>query len=604
MVSNLQLDSDTRSRCRRGRGLIELCEHYRGHITGQDSQDWNANGCFIDFSFPMSRYGHRRNETAQRQRKVPRLSSFETTVKGSLGEKKASKCHATRRIEVSKLFTNSLICLLLVVFGLPQSISGESSPSPVGQPSVKPTMVFTSSAFPSTSLPTNEPTKSFFPSSVPSSSFAPSDLPSNYPTPEPTFETPIVSGARFRQRFIVENGRVFFPTELGFIESLYIGSTANFVTDHSDVELKVETICNVTYQVGGPKLTRRHLEEGKKWTMLRRGLQEFEYVDVDYDMLYSSVYINVTDYPISFQQYINKNNQTIVSKMQTLGLNVTQAQHAQRFVVITTAPSVAPGPIPTAIPSFAPSSSNSPSYFPSSTTSLSPTTQPTDQTPLPTASVPSPSEGDGPPTETIVIVVSVVVAGSIVLVGLLIHYRKRAVERERRFQSDAVQRTPEGIWNRGVQPTSYGTPSPNNTGYKTNNYSEKSPQVVTRDGMASPSESLISNQSLLSAGNSIGGDSGDEADATYGLADEFDQYKDQNLEKMRADVEGNLTGFDSMMSQALTRALIDEDDDHIVPTELLWGGSGRLAGAEIEASALGEVTDWLKRKENANVEEK
>jgi hypothetical protein len=592
MVSNLQLDSDTRSRCRRGRGLIDQCEDYRGPIT---SQDWNANGCCIDYSFPMSRYGNRRNKTAQRQRKIPRLSSLEKTVKGSLGEKKASKSHATRRIEVSRLFTNAFVCLLLVVLGMPQSISGQSSPWPI-QPSVQPTMV--------SSLPTNEPTKSFFPSPVPSSSFAPSDLPSNYPTPEPTFETPIVSGARFRQRFIVENGRVFFPTELGFIESLYIGSTANFATDRSDVELKVETKCNITNQVGGQNLTRRYLEESEKWTMLRRGLQQFDYVDVDYDMTYSSVYINVTDYPISFQQYINRNNDTIVSKMQTLGLNVTHAQHAQRFVVITTAPTVAPGPVPTAMPTFAPTSSNSPSSFPSSTTSLSPTTQPADQTPFPTASLPSPSDGDGPPTETIVIVVSVVVAGSIVLVGLLIYYRKRAFERERRFQSDAVRRTPEGIWNRGVQPTSYGTPSPNNTGYKTNNYSGKLPQVMARDGMASPSESLISNQSLLSAGNSIGGDSGDEADATHGLADEFDQYKDQNLEKMRADVEGNLTGFDSMMSQALTRALIDEDDDHIVPTELLWGGSGRLAGAEIEASALGEVTDWLKRKENANVEEK
>ena len=52
-----------------------------------------------------------------------------------------------------------------------------------------------------------------------------------------------------------------------------------------------------------------------------------------------------------------------------------------------------------------------------------------------------------------------------------------------------------------------------------------------------------------------------------------------------------------MMSQALTRALIDEDDSNFDPAELLWGGSGQLIGVEIEASALGEVTDWLKRTE-------
>ena len=60
----------------------------------------------------------------------------------------------------------------------------------------------------------------------------------------------------------------------------------------------------------------------------------------------------------------------------------------------------------------------------------------------------------------------------------------------------------------------------------------------------------------------MGGDSGDEADTTQNLQDEFDQYKDQNLEKMRAEVEGNLSGFDGMMSQALTKALMDDDEVH------------------------------------------
>ena len=124
------------------------------------------------------------------------------------------------------------------------------------------------------------------------------------------------------------------------------------------------------------------------------------------------------------------------------------------------------------------------------------------------------------------------------------------------------------------------------------------------EGLISPSESLVSNQSLLSAGNSMGGDSGDEADTTQNLQDEFDQYKDQNLEKMRAEVEGNLTGFDGMMSQALTKALMDDDELHVEPSELLWGGVGQQSGAEVEASALCEVTDWLKRNDNAPIDGK
>jgi hypothetical protein len=216
-------------------------------------------------------------------------------------------------------------------------------------------------------------------------------------------------------------------------------------------------------------------------------------------------------------------------------------------------------------------------------------------------------------------VVSFVVVGSIVLICLLVYYRKRKLLRELEFQSNATGgkmksgRGPsldEGSWNAVVQkPTSYdnvkSTDTPNHaSAFKKVNYQGGVSPMLSPDGMVSPSESLVSNQSLLSAGNSMAGDSGDEADATHNLADEFDQYKDQNLEKMRADVEGNLTGFDGMMSQALTRALIDDDDAIVDPVELFWGGSGSLTGAEIEASALGEVTDWLKRKDSASVEEK
>lgn len=123
-------------------------------------------------------------------------------------------------------------------------------------------------------------------------------------------------------------------------------------------------------------------------------------------------------------------------------------------------------------------------------------------------------------------------------------------------------------------------------------------------GVVSPSESLVSNQSLLSAGNSMAEDSGDEVDTTQIFADEFDQYKDQNLEKMRADIEGNLEGCDGMMSQAVARALIDEDDLTLGTGDYYWGGDENVTGPEIEASALGDVMDRLKLDENASVEEK
>lgn len=122
-------------------------------------------------------------------------------------------------------------------------------------------------------------------------------------------------------------------------------------------------------------------------------------------------------------------------------------------------------------------------------------------------------------------------------------------------------------------------------------------------GMLPHDDSLVSNQSLISAGYSMSSDSFNEADATHHLADEFDQYKDQNLEKMRAEVEGNLTNFDGMMSQALTKALMDDDDMPPDKNELTWGArSGEVI--EIEASVLCEMNDWLKRKQGASVDER
>lgn len=117
------------------------------------------------------------------------------------------------------------------------------------------------------------------------------------------------------------------------------------------------------------------------------------------------------------------------------------------------------------------------------------------------------------------------------------------------------------------------------------------------------------NQSFLSAGNPMGGGSigGIESDATQMLADEFDQYQDHDLERMRADVEGNLEGCDGMMNQAVARALIDEDVDILDSenaTDYLWGCPLGSTGVQVEAGVLWYVADWLKRNSHSSVEEK
>ena len=80
--------------------------------------------------------------------------------------------------------------------------------------------------------------------------------------------------------------------------------------------------------------------------------------------------------------------------------------------------------------------------------------------------------------------------------------------------------------------------------------------------------------------------------------DDFDRFKDQKLEDMRSSVEANVAGIEGMMSQALTMALMDGGNPSV---GMLWDGA--MAGDEIEANALCEVTDWMKRHDFASFDE-
>jgi len=136
--------------------------------------------------------------------------------------------------------------------------------------------------------------------------------------------------------------------------------------------------------------------------------------------------------------------------------------------------------------------------------------------------------------------------------------------------------------------------------------SQKSLDNYSSDGVP---ESLLSNGSLLSYGHSMSSESLFETDETNQLRDEFDAYKNPQLESMRDTVEKSVVNSDGMMSQALTRALMMDDDESSTGSEVeeMWGiGAGGQEGRamEIEASVLCETNDWLKRKEGASLEER
>jgi hypothetical protein len=458
------------------------------------------------------------------------------------------------------------------------------------------------SATPETQAPTVTPRPSgSILTYIPTVTLLPSGAPSFVPTALPTFRESIIAEARFRQKFLVGNGRIFNDNEIAIFETLYQGYTKSFAQND---DTKIMTTCVVDAQEGLDE--RRLLRKrngfagngGMPWKSRperrTQGDEIIEAVNMDYTMTYTSSHFNVSSYPILFQNWINVNLVTVTEQMRLLQLNVSEAQTASRLIIRTPAPTVslAPSAAPTGRPTITPY----PSYAPSN--------QPTT-----VATRTQPSRNDG----VIIIVVSLVIGLSIVGIGLLIYFRKKRRKREIDAQTEknkngqGLEGPPGGGgWNgsaQGMHDAEYdGMESPeNNYGSAFRKYADPS---ANQSAVLSPSESRASNQSLLSAGNSMGEDSADEADTTQIFADEFDQYKDQNLEKMRADIEGNLEGCDGMMNQAVARALIDEDDLNFGATDYLWGGDANVTGQEIEASALGDVMDWLKRNEKASVEEK
>ncbi len=495
---------------------------------------------------------------------------------------------------------------VLVACWLALTLATVHAQSPSNAPFVVP-----DTAFPSTSVePTSFPSSSTAgdgstgtPSSIPSD--MPSDMPSNSPTPQPSLEEPSLASARFRQEFAVGNGRLFTESEIVLFQGLYGSYTSAFAPSSVSVDDEIISECEFLSQ----KLAERALSVAARHHHFTRSrqLQQSTLLQVDFNMVYASPYTNVSAFPLLFQSYVNAGLEQVAQQMQILGLNVSAAFIASR-IIIRPDPTVQP----TIAPSLQPSLSHSPSGIPSDMATLEPSSST-----VPSASAPSsaptmnPAPNQQGPKEAskgsgkIVISISVVVAMIIVMIGLFVYYRKKKNDRKLAFQSSAPGNRKgsrdDTVWDHSSQKqvdNEAGNHTEAQLNVTTSHKRTASAKSASRtEAIILHNDSLVSNQSLLSTGDSKAEDSGDEVDATHYLADEFDQYKDQNLEKMRAGVEGNLTGFDGMMSQALTRALIDEDDSNIDPTELLWGGSGRLLGAEIEASALGEVTDWLKRKQ-------
>jgi len=114
-------------------------------------------------------------------------------------------------------------------------------------------------------------------------------------------------------------------------------------------------------------------------------------------------------------------------------------------------------------------------------------------------------------------------------------------------------------------------------------------------------DSIFSNPSMVSGGGSFSSNP-EEYEGGGGvrleeLQDEFDNYKNQDLEIMRSGVEESVYGADGMMSLAMTRALMEDEEAELQP---FWGGAEDPES--IEANGLCETNDWLRKNEHSTLD--
>jgi len=379
---------------------------------------------------------------------------------------------------------------------------------------------------------------------------------------------------------------------------------------------------------------------------------------MQFNIQYESRYgVVVDNYPSLFQEYINSNLEQVTLDMQTKFLPVVSAREV--IVYNTKQPTLAPSPggsggsiLPTPVvpPPTPQGGSPLPTIHPSGSpidfnATAAPSASPT-LSPLNVISTPPPT----PPKEIIedntsfVVGLAAGLSGAALLVILFICYKRRenrrkqeaiaiglanneemrrrqAFDAPRIMEEDGVEITAEEAMivgqaeeNGNGASESYGDVSHrqssdgamNNSGDGSTDLVQ-SIQQQQQNGQqhqqGTIADSIYSNPSMVSGGGSFSSKEGDnyaEGDVLLDpLQDEFDNYKNQDLEFMRNGVEESVYGAEGMMSWAMTRALMEDDDEGI---DLKWGGA--QDPESIEANCLCETYDWLRKNDHSTLDER
>ena len=461
---------------------------------------------------------------------------------------------------------------------------------------------------------------------------------SRAPSMAPTNAWSLATG-QYLQGFLlpVSNTDIFFnETEVESFTTVLEGYTPILLLNNnltSDTNVDVDTVqsnCTVLLQSGSNNSLNQVTN------------------DVNYRCQYSSRFINVMDLPVFFVTYLNQNLNQFTTDLRQSNISVNISFPVSQRLVPSPSPTTSL--IPSQIPSQQPSTSVRPSRLPSMfpTQVIDPTSDPEffipTRTQSPTISMIDPTFGSsgqqGAPLSLLAIIAIVIIGGFVGLAGLYVYYQSRqkradaapAMSADWRRSQPGISSSSTARSRRHLIPTFRSNRASDHRLSAPARRFHHHPTIPNDDDddaiidarhhhhhhhhdpanyVISPSsDSRLSLKSLLSTGDSVMAEGSGEAndhseDGTKNLQDEFDLYKDQNLELLRTDVEGNLSGFEGYMSAAVTNALMGDDEKkNYEMSELLWGCDPNPDGTEIEASALFEVTDWLTRNESAGTERK
>ena len=385
------------------------------------------------------------------------------------------------------------------------------------------------------------------------------------------------------QTLVVTETNVFTDVQQGIYCSWLSGYTVNFGLGIGPQQIITKCTVNQQSLASG---RRKRVFSGSIFGRKRRGLQTIgssTLLIISFTITYETKFgHDIDNYPSEFQSWVNGNLETVTQDMRRF-LPVQEAKEV--IVFATKEPTKAPSqPVeqtekPSMSPSFGgPAPSSFPTNFP--TTSRMPSYQPSEM-----IATKAPVEPGNDRTSFIVGLVAGLGGAALILFLLICYMRQNNRKRKEEALARSTARANESESAETGVPEQYTGPE----------YEATSPQ----EG-GTVTNSIFSNPSMVSGGGSFSSQS-EENNANdvqvKQLQEEFDIYKNKDLENMGERTDEQVHDSEGMMSLAMTRALMEDED----VTNPSWGGAEDPES--IEANGLCEANDWLRKHDNATVDQ-